>query len=543
MINWNKYPYTDFHELNLDWILSIIKSLDAEMDNFVNINTIKYADPLLWNITSQYEQNTLVQDSIGTTYLSKKPVPIGVPVTNTEYWLKVADFSGQAGVIKSSIAAVDEGASTTASGDRTVNQLFWLNNYLCQIIRDMVQGDQYYEGVNYKKVTIEELLVLITNSINDTKSDLSNEITNRAESEAGINTRIDGVNTKIDSVNGEINIRIDGIDGEIDTINKSFNLFKTDRRIANVIEFGAVGDGVTDDTAAFKNAVEYAKNNNCIIYIPFGSYYLTDTIDISFDNATLIGANSVLITNGVNNVINCSTNTTVKYVHIQGITIKCNTANNIKGIVLNNTFITTLRDVATYGLGTAIHVAKCFGVSLIDCNLYNSIHMALLYDNGGASNLSNGLSLIRVNADNVDNVEQPTVGGIVCVSGEGLYALNCEIIRQRKGLYLNPQAGNGCRYYVLTNCIFDLCTDNGIIMKGASESSLYNITLSNCWSSTSGGAGVLVQNDGGNIADIRMNGLSCNNNNIGVRVVHNNGDTRGININNSSLISNSAIAS
>lgn len=30
---WNRYPYTDFHELNLDWLLKIVKDLAAEYDS------------------------------------------------------------------------------------------------------------------------------------------------------------------------------------------------------------------------------------------------------------------------------------------------------------------------------------------------------------------------------------------------------------------------------------------------------------------------------------------------------------------------------
>ena len=30
----NKYPYTDFHELNLDWVLSTIKKIIAAIDDF-----------------------------------------------------------------------------------------------------------------------------------------------------------------------------------------------------------------------------------------------------------------------------------------------------------------------------------------------------------------------------------------------------------------------------------------------------------------------------------------------------------------------------
>lgn len=154
----NKYPYTDFHELNLDWILTQIRELNIAMDSFVNVNTIKYADPLLWDITKQYEQNTLVQDALGMTYLSKKPVPVGISISNTDYWLKVADFDAYVQDIKASITEYDEGQGTTASADRYVNDLVWLSNELYVVTADIPAGSTYVTGTNCEHITIAQLV-------------------------------------------------------------------------------------------------------------------------------------------------------------------------------------------------------------------------------------------------------------------------------------------------------------------------------------------------------------------------------------------------
>lgn len=62
--------------------------------------------------------------------------------------------------------------------------------------------------------------------------------------------------------------------------------------IFNVKDFGAKGDGSTDDTAAIQAAVTamYAgANKSCILYFPPGNYLITSTIDISNANG---GSNS-----------------------------------------------------------------------------------------------------------------------------------------------------------------------------------------------------------------------------------------------------------
>ncbi|WP_455539184.1 glycosyl hydrolase family 28-related protein [Terrisporobacter sp.] len=42
----------------------------------------------------------------------------------------------------------------------------------------------------------------------------------------------------------------------------------------NVKDFGALGDGKTNDTSAFQKAITYCTSNNESLYIPSGKYYI-----------------------------------------------------------------------------------------------------------------------------------------------------------------------------------------------------------------------------------------------------------------------------
>jgi hypothetical protein len=68
------------------------------------------------------------------------------------------------------------------------------------------------------------------------------------------------------------------------------------RQSVNVKDFGAKGDGVTDDIKAFRAAIQKCANNGAV-YIPAGKYLLSDTLVIGKSNICIRGAdeNSAIV--------------------------------------------------------------------------------------------------------------------------------------------------------------------------------------------------------------------------------------------------------
>ena len=65
--------------------------------------------------------------------------------------------------------------------------------------------------------------------------------------------------------------------------------------VINVLDYGAVGDGVADDTSAIQSAIDAGKLNDNSVYIPSGTYKTTDTIRL-WRNVPFIGEGSTCVT-------------------------------------------------------------------------------------------------------------------------------------------------------------------------------------------------------------------------------------------------------
>lgn len=193
----HKAPYTNFHDLNLDWIIDTLNDFNARLTDFVSLATIKYANPIQWDITSQYEANTVVVDSAGNAYLSVQPVPSGVSLDRTEYWTKIGNFDELWANVKKAITPNDEGHSTTATAARAVDDLVWVNGALVRITRAMSAGDAYVPGSNCVTSSTNEILHYLLTALNaeqqareDADTQLQNNVTQLQNNVADINTTL-----------------------------------------------------------------------------------------------------------------------------------------------------------------------------------------------------------------------------------------------------------------------------------------------------------------------------------------------------------------
>lgn len=271
-----RWPYTDFHNLNLDWILETLKKQDAAIADFVSLNSITYANPLQWDITRQYPKNQVVLDTNGDGYLSVQPVPVGVEIANTDYWTKIGNFSELWSTVKLAITAADEGLKTTASADRASGDLVWLNNTLYVCTTAITRGTEYGTN-NTAKTTIDARLANLAQAVSTLQNNITT-INNALPNKIDKDTTGDLSQT----VSGNYNMVAD--DFSIKSTNGHRNAIRVPNDPNTPIDIGS--DGGTYLHGKVKNNVMTAHYNNNFDWWPlFDANNNVQKVAIIRDNA------------------------------------------------------------------------------------------------------------------------------------------------------------------------------------------------------------------------------------------------------------------
>ena len=258
----NKYAYTDFHELNADWMIRTMMELINQVENFVSLNAIKYADPIQWDITKQYEKNTVVIDPLtGTAYISTHPVPMGVALTNTDYWTVVFDLGSFVVRAAKNFSNHYEAETTlTATFPSAVDQWLVWGDTLYAVISPIIAGDQYVVDSNIKRITVEEVCDALAQAIQN------------------VQNNVDTLDTKVGDLNNLTTIDKSSIVNAIIEVVNDLSVTNTNiknKPFINVLDFGAIGDGIADDFQAFYDAINESAAIGATVIVPDGIYYLS----------------------------------------------------------------------------------------------------------------------------------------------------------------------------------------------------------------------------------------------------------------------------
>jgi len=128
----------------------------------------------------------------------------------------------------------------------------------------------------------------------------------------------------------------------------------------NVLQFGATGDGTTDDTAAIQAAIDAAGT----VYVPTGTYLVTASLSISDNTADTFtmygdGRDSVIISTAAIDVIDIegALGNSIQYVTLDSITV---TANNVSGVSIRTRWdeFLSIRNCIINGTGVGIYMAQ-----------------------------------------------------------------------------------------------------------------------------------------------------------------------------------------
>lgn len=146
------------YQYDLGWMIHQILQFKNDLDTAIDLKTIHYADPIDWIITTQYAPNTVVVDpKSGTAYMSKRAVPAGILLDNTDYWVVIFNYQRIYDKIMDGVAFNDRD-NITASKDLLVNDMVWFGGDLYRCTRPISQGSKYIPGTNLTPITIADSL-------------------------------------------------------------------------------------------------------------------------------------------------------------------------------------------------------------------------------------------------------------------------------------------------------------------------------------------------------------------------------------------------
>lgn len=232
MVNFNEYPYRNLTDLNLDYLEKKMNILQEIMDTFVTLNTVTFADPIIWNITTQYARNTVVLDTAGNAYLSKEAVPAGVQLNNSDFWLEIFNFTEYTRTANQNLTINVETNTTRATHAYNVDDWLIWNDVLYKVTSAIAIDDTLMIGTNIVHFTVEDFIKAFmtwaTNTIQQYKNDIdASELQYRQQLAGDIANTTASLQAQLDAVIAGATVDSEVIDARISWDNVTYTTLGT----------------------------------------------------------------------------------------------------------------------------------------------------------------------------------------------------------------------------------------------------------------------------------------------------------------------------
>lgn len=310
-----------------------------------------------WDKTCEYAALSVVYTN-EQSYVSRKTVPANTEITNTEFWIKSADWNAQVTQYNQN---VEQYKAEVLEYAETVNSLVGKTVYTYNTKDDMAAD---------KRVQLNDTLMTCGYAeVNDKKGSFYKVVATTSAKAIALQNNLFALPFELTEA--------------------------TDSDIATPQQFGAVGDGIADDTAAVQAALNSDKG---IVVIKAGTYNIKSTLGIT-NNVCVYMANNAIFkaTSDMDSVISID-NTNVpagptalsSYVHF-----------SINGGQIDG------NGKAKYGIkATHYHRSSVTGMSIFGFTTHG-IHCKDSSSDTGAYLTGENLTIIGNNSDNSIGIYAP----------------------------------------------------------------------------------------------------------------------------------------